>query len=414
MMRTKRFLFIFIAATVLISFAAMDAGAEKVFKLGTMGPYTGPAAQSGANQLAGTKQKFEEIGWKIGDYKIEHIMIDSQSDPAKGASAFTEAVERKGMQAVVGGWHSSVAIACADLEVKYGIPHISTGAAAKPLTEKIKEVPGYHLKFWSMPAMGTVLYYQFFEHLIKTNQWKPKSKQVALSAEETDWGRDWVVAAKDNLKKFGWEIVAEDYVQMGQTDFYPLLSRYKNMGVPLVMTTNTAAASISAYVKQIRELGLKGVFVSDGLTWIGEWYKLTGRASNGFLDLNAVWTPRSEPLRKNIKKNFGFDPTPSACGFGYDAAGMFIKIAERAIEKHKELTSKTILQVIKDEVMTGKLTYGWDDGAAIMKEYKYTPETYPDPQTDADHWFMPVVQFKSGKQLAVFPESVKMKEFELK
>ena len=43
-MRTKRFLFIFIAATVLISFAVMDAGAEKVFKLGTMGPYTGPAA----------------------------------------------------------------------------------------------------------------------------------------------------------------------------------------------------------------------------------------------------------------------------------------------------------------------------------------------------------------------------------
>jgi branched-chain amino acid transport system substrate-binding protein len=413
-MRTKRFLLIFIAAIFLISFAAMNAGAEKVFKLGTMGPYTGPAAQSGANQLAGTKQKFEEIGWKIGDYKIEHIMVDSQSDPAKGASAFTEAVERKGMQGVVGGWHSSVAIACADLEVKYGIPHISTGAAAKPLTEKIKEVPGYHLKFWSMPAMGTVLYYQFFDHLIKTNQWKPKAMQVALSAEETDWGRDWVVAAKANLKKFGWEIAAEDYVQMGQTDFYPLLSRYKNMGVPLVMTTNTAAASISAYVKQIRELGLKGVFVSDGLTWIGEWSKRTGRASNGFLDLNAVWTPRSEPLRKNIKKNFGFDPTPSACGFGYDAAGMFIKIAKRAIEKHKELTSQTILKVMKDEVMTGKLTYGWDDGAAIMKEYKYTPETYPDPQTDADHWFMPVVQFKNGKQLAVFPESVKMKEFELK
>ena len=413
-MRKKRFLTIVIAAAFLLSFAAMNASAEKVFKLGTMGPYTGPAAQSGANQLAGTKQKFEEIGWKIGDYKIEHIMIDSQSDPAKGANAFTEAVERKGMQAVVGGWHSSVAIACADLEVKYGIPHITTGAAALPLTEKIKEVPGYHLKFWSYPAMSTVLYYQFFENLIKTNQWKLKDKRVALSAEETDWGRDWIIAAKDNLKKYGWEVVAEDYVQVGQTDFYPLLSRYKDLGVPLVMTTNTAAASISAYVKQIREVGLKGVFVADGLTWIGEWYKLTGRSSDGFMDLNVIWTEKSDPLRKKIKKNFGFDPTPSACGLAYDAAGLFIKIAERAIEKHGELTSKTLLNVIKDEVMTGKLTYGWDDGGVIMKEYRYTPETYPDPQTDAEHWFMPVVQFKSGKQFAVFPESVKMKEFELK
>jgi branched-chain amino acid transport system substrate-binding protein len=262
--------------------------------------------------------------------------------------------------------------------------------------------------------MSTVLYYQFFEHLIKTNQWKLKDKRVALSAEETDWGRDWVIAAKDNLKKYGWEVVAEDYVQIGQTDFYPLISRYKDMGVPLVMTTNTAAASISAYVKQIREVGLKGVFVADGLTWIGEWYKLTGRASDGFMDLNVIWTAKSEPLRKKIKKNFGFDPTPSACGLAYDAAGLFIKMAKRAIEKHGELTSKTLLEVIKDEVMTGKLTYGWDDGGVIMKEYKYTAESYPDPQTDAEHWFMPVVQFKNGKQFAVFPESVKMKEFELK
>ena len=133
------------------------------------------------------------------------------------------------MQAVVGGWHSSVAIACADLEVKYGIPHVSTGAAALPLSEKIKEVPGYHLKFWSTPAMATVLYFQFFENLIKTNKWKPKAKQVALSAEETDWGRDWVIAAKENLKKYGWEIVDGGLCPDRSDRFLSALSRYKNV-----------------------------------------------------------------------------------------------------------------------------------------------------------------------------------------
>ena len=48
-MRTKRFLMIFIAATFLISFVAMNAGAEKVLKVGLMGPFTGPAAESGQN-----------------------------------------------------------------------------------------------------------------------------------------------------------------------------------------------------------------------------------------------------------------------------------------------------------------------------------------------------------------------------
>ena len=339
---------------------------------------------------------------------------DSVSDPAKGSNAFTEAVERKGMQAIVGGWHSSVAIACVDLEVKYGIPHISTGAAALPLSKKIQENPGYHFKFWGYPALATVLYYEFFNHLIKTGQWKPKVMKAALLCEETDWGRDWAVAAKDNLKKYGWEIVAEDYVAIGQTDFYPLISRYKKLGAPLVLTTQTAAASISAFVKQINEVGLKGMFVSDGLTWIGEWYKLTGRDSNGFIDLNVVWTDRSRPLKENIKKNFGFDATPSACGLAYDAAGLFIKAANRAIEKYGKLDKDTLFGVFKEEVMVGKLTYGWDDGAVIMKEYKFTAETYPDPVTDTDHWFMPVVQFKDGEQRIVFPESVKTHDFFLK
>jgi branched-chain amino acid transport system substrate-binding protein len=395
----------------MIPLTAVTAGAEKVFKVGSIGPFTGPAAQSGANQQAGVKQRFAEHNWMIGDYKIEHILVDSVSDPAKGSNAFTEAVERKGMQAIVGGWHSSVAIACVDLEVKYGIPHISTGAAALPLSRKIQENPGYHFKFWGYPALATVLYYEFFEHLIQTGKWKPKVKKAAMLCEETDWGRDWAIAAKDNLKKYGWEIAAEDYVAIGQTDFYPLISRYKNMGLPLVLTTQTAAASISAFVKQVTEIGLKGMFVSDGLTWIGEWYELTGRDSNGFIDLNVVWTPRSMPLKENIKKNFGFEATPSACGLAYDAAGLFIKASERAIEKYGKLDKDTLFGVFKEEVMTGKLTYSWDDGAVIMKEYKFTRETYPDPVTDTEHWFMPVVQFKDGEQRIVFPESVKTHDF---
>ncbi|NIP52022.1 MAG: amino acid ABC transporter substrate-binding protein, partial [Phycisphaerae bacterium] len=65
----------------------------------------------------------------------------------------------------------------------------------------------------------------------KNTEWKPKEKKVALCAEETDWGRDWIVAAKEQLKKRGWKIAEEDYTQIGQTDFYPLLSKYKSAGI---------------------------------------------------------------------------------------------------------------------------------------------------------------------------------------
>ena len=321
------------------------------------------------------------------------------------------------MQVGLANWHSSVALACVDIAVKYGIPHVAAFGAAKSITDKIKGDPKYHgywFKFWGHAALVNKLYYQFFEHLIETGQWKVPAKKMGISAEDTDWGHDWLTAAKGYLTEFGWEIASEDYVALGQTDFYPLLSRYKNMGLPLIMTTNTSAASIAAYVKQITEVGLKGMYVADGVTWVGNWYELMGRASNYFIDMNVIWTPRSKPFQKKFVERFKIDPAPLAAGLAYDAGGLFIKVLKKALDKYGELNNKTIYAIMKDEIMTGKMTYGWDEGAIVMKEYMWTEEMYPDPVTDQDHWFIPVVQFMDGKQFIVYPESLKTADYKFK
>jgi len=413
-MRTKRFLFIIIAAIFLISFAAMNAGAEKVLKVGIMGPFTGPAAESGQSIKNSLLLKLDEAGNKVGDYKLEYIFIDSQSDPAKASNAYVEAIERKGMQVGLGGWHSSVAMACVDQAVKYKVPHMGSMGAAKPLSDKIRSDPkylGYWFKFWSYPALGTKLYFDFIDWAAENSSWKPKKKIAALCAEETDWGRDWNAAAKVNLKASGWEIAMEDYTQIGQTDFYPLLSKYKNAGIPLVTITNTAAASVSAYIKQMREVGLKALPIVDGLGWVGNWYELTGRASDGIVDMNVQWTPLSEPYHQKFEKTYKFKPAASAGGISYDAAGTFLKMLNHTLEKYGKLDSESIHKVMAEEMATGKLTYGRSDGAIMMKEYKWTEELYPDPVTDADHWFMPVIQYKGGKAHVIFPLDLKAMDF---
>jgi branched-chain amino acid transport system substrate-binding protein len=393
----------------------MSAGAEKVLKVGMLGPFTGPAAQSGNNIKNSLLMGLEAANMMVGDYKIEVVYIDSQSDPAKATNAYVEAIERKGIQVGLGGWHSSVAIACVDIAAKYKVPHMGSMGAAKPLTDKILSDPkyqGYWFKFWGYPALATKLYYEFIQDAIDKGQFKPGKKIVGLSAEETDWGRDWVVTAKDMLPKYGWEIFSEDYVQIGQTDFYPLLTRYKKAKVPLIITTNTAAASVSAYIKQIKEIGLKTLPIIDGLGWVGEWYELTGRTSNGVVDMNVKFSALSQGYKDKFMEKYDFKPTPSAGGISYDIAGMFIKMLNRTLEKHGELNKETIHEVMNNEMRMGKLTYGKADGAIIMNEYKFTPEMYPDPVTDAAHWFMPVIQYKDGKAYIIYPESHKEKDFE--
>ena len=408
-MRKKRFLTIVIAAVFLMSFAAMNASAEKVLKVGLMGPFTGPAAESGQSIKNSLLMRLDEAGNKVGDYKLEIMFIDSQSDPAKATNAYVEAIERKGMQVGLGGWHSSVAMAVVDQAMKYKVPHMGGMGAAETITDKIKSDPkykGYWFKFWGYPALATELYFDFLDWATENTAWKPKKKIAALCAEETDWGRDWNKAGIANLKKYGWEIAMEDYTQIGQTDFYPLLSKYKSAGVPLVTITNTAAASVSAYIKQAREVGLKALPIVDGLGWVGNWYELTGRSSDGIVDMNVKWTPRSDAYRKGFEKKYKFKPSPSAGGISYDAAGMFLKVLKRTLEVHGKLDSESIHKVMLEEMIPGKLTYGYDDGSIMMKEYKFTEEMYPDPVTDANHWFMPVIQYKGGKAFIIYPRDI--------
>jgi branched-chain amino acid transport system substrate-binding protein len=203
----------------------------------------------------------------------------------------------------------------------------------------------------------------------------------------------------------------EDYTQIGQTDFYPLLSKYKSAGIELVTITNTAAASVSAYIKQMREVGLKALPIVDGLSWVGNWYELTGRSSDGIVDMNVKWTARSKPYREKFIEKYNFKPSASAGGISYDAAGMFLKVLNRALEKYGELNSETIHKITAEEMATGKLTYGFADGAITMKEYKFTPEYYPDPLTDANHWLMPVIQYKGGKANIIYPLDLKEMDF---
>ncbi len=95
--------------------------AEKVFKIGVLGPFTGAQAKVGAEFKASVDLALEEIGYQIGDYKVEPVWIDSQMDPAKAVGAYEEAIEAKTSPPVL-NWQSSVAVAVMDVVAKHKVP----------------------------------------------------------------------------------------------------------------------------------------------------------------------------------------------------------------------------------------------------------------------------------------------------
>ena len=353
---------------------------------------------------------FDEIDWTIGDYKLEITWIDSQSDPAKATNAYSEAVERAGIEAAFTNWHSSVAVAAMEVAAKYQIPHFWAFGAASTVNEKWVSDPekyGYWTgKAWPYPAKLIVGYRDVLEEAIKTGHWKPPQKLFAVACEETDWGRDTGAGFKKQFESAGWQLYSEDYFPIQQTDFYPLMSKWKNAGVTAICTSSSTAPVVAAFIKQAAETGVssKAMISADGLGWVGEWYKLTGRGSNGVLDMiPQLTTPEAKKWAEVFEKRYRFKPSPSSGGITYDGIRYWIKIARRAIEKHGKLDREGIYDVFKTEVWNGKLTFTTADGSIIMKRYQYSMGTMPDPVVGRGDYYFPVIQYKRGKGQIVFP-----------
>jgi len=418
-MRVKKLNVCTAIAVSLMFLFSTGAFAASTFKLGVLGPFTGPSAKTGSEFKGSVTMAMENIDYKIGDYKIELVWIDSQSDPAKATGAYAEAVESKGVQVAMLNWHSSVAAAVMDVAAQYKVQHMFAMGAAEIVNEKYKSNPEKYsywaAKGWPIPGDLIPGYVESINAAVASGKFKPEKKIVAIYGEETDWGRSVGAAFKSGFLATGWTILSEDYFPFTQTDFYSLLNKYKKGGAVVLAGSSTSAPSISAFIKQASEVGLKSVLVADGFGWNGDWYKMTGKASNHVLDMiPRLTTKAAQDWAKSIKAKFGYNPSPSASGLSYDYANFFIKIAKRTIEKHGKLDTESFHEVVMSELNTGKLTYGKADGALIMNEYKYTAKTVPDPVIASDAYFFPVLQYMNGTSNIIYPDDWKTGDFSAK
>ncbi len=405
--------FLIVCVGVVAFTPAAHAG-EKVLKVGVIGPFTGGSARTGEEIKNTAKMAFESIGYKVGDYKIKLVYIDTQGDPAKAASAYSEAAERQGVQATICGWYSSVMLALMDLAAKYEIPNVGSMGGASSAVEKYKSDPKYKglwMRGYPIVSKLSMAYVELLEDAIKEGKFKPKKKTVALYGIDNDWGREVVGGLKKSFSSKGWTIVSTDFFSKTQTDFYPLMGKYKKKGVAVLAGSSSAPAVSAAFIKQAAEIGVKSVIINDGLGWIGEWYKLTGKASNGVFDMIPKFgTKKAKAWAEAYKKKYGYAPGATASGLNHDNVHFFIKILRRTLKKYGELNKKTIRKVIVEEVCPGKLTYGQEDGAIMVKKLAYKPETYNDPIVGSNYWFLPVIQYMDGKSYIVYPKDLREKE----
>ena len=376
-----------------------------IFKLGILGPFSGPTESTGREYLRAVTMAFEAIGWQIGPYTVEPVWIDSEGDPAKAAAAYEEAIVEDGIQAAILNWHSSVALECMDVAAKYQIPHIFPYGATEAVNEKFHSDPakyGYWMnKGWPVPAKLSIAYVQALEAAIDEGAWHPERKNVAILAENTHWGRSFGQSIRQQLEAEGWTTVAEEYFPLDEVQFHPLLYLFKAKDLDLIAVTTTSMPSFAAFINQADEAGLESLVIADGLGWAGEWFAMTGESSDYVLDQIPGWaTSEGQTFAETFEQRWGTPPSPSAAGLAYDGTNMFIEVARQALAEYGQLSSQTVYRWARENLQTGKWSFR---NGIVMPEYKYTPETLPDPVLGPGYYMFPVRQYLNGEGRVIYP-----------
>jgi len=315
-----------------------EAEAAKKLKIGFMAPFTGPASRTGDMHRKGVEMALEDaraageipvrVDGKVRD--IEPVWVDSQSSPEKAVKAVTQAINR-GVKMMVTGWHSSVAMACMDAEAPLKIVHLGHGGESQYINFKINDNPYKYrgwFKGWPSPPIYAGLYGPPLKYFIEKGLWKPRNRKAGVIVEDTDYGRGWGEALAVSLRTAGFDVMPYDVNAIDETEFTPLLTKYKAANVSILALTQTGGVPMYNLIKQIRAMGLKAIVIAHGLTWTAEWYQNTGAASDYTLAMDSPYaiSPEQKLWLKRFKEKYGVEAAIAPSGQPYDYTRMAIKI----------------------------------------------------------------------------------------
>jgi len=308
MMREKRMMitvcfFMMFFVLLLTGQTGKAVAAEKVLVIGTTLPLSGPAAGWGLGLSRMNDFFAEDInkkgGLKIGKdvYKIKTVSYDHKGSPSEAAANATKLVSQDKIQYLIGGVIAA------------------TGMAILPVTQPAKVVTTS--LWWGKGIIGSDKPFSFRQTVsqmeiapamyawIKKNN--PNIKTMAQINPNDTSGWDTAAAVREAAEANGIQVVAQEFFERGTKDMYPFLTRILAKKPDLIDVGATTPGDGALIVKQLYELGYKGVKAWTCGTNPIEIIKLCGdEAAEGLLfaygqDLNG---PNSSPETRALSKRY--------------------------------------------------------------------------------------------------------------
>ena len=158
------------------------AMAQTTLKVGVILPLSGVSAVSGKAALNGIQLAADEVN-AAGKVRLELVVVDDGTDPAKAVPAFTKLMTVDRVDIVIGGLASGVTYALSGPVKQYGPLFLCIGAASSVVEQAFEGYPlFFHYHPWDYHNVAAAL--QFFQYLNQAHG----AKKVAILYEDGPFG----------------------------------------------------------------------------------------------------------------------------------------------------------------------------------------------------------------------------------
>jgi branched-chain amino acid transport system substrate-binding protein len=257
-----------IAGTVTVV-AALPASAQDTVKLGLVAAMSGQSAKSGEAIVRGLSLAIDEINGKGGvlGKKLELIVRDDESNPAKGATAARELVQREKVVALFGGLDTPVSIAIVPFVNQSKVPFMGVWAAGTPITRN-GAAENYVFRVSAVDELVD-------KALVDYSIAKYSAKKPGMILINNPWGESNEKGLKAALEAKKIPHAGIEKFETNDVDVVPQLTRLKEAGADVLYLVANVAPS-SQVVKSLDRMGWNVPIVSHWGPAGGRFSELAG------------------------------------------------------------------------------------------------------------------------------------------
>jgi branched-chain amino acid transport system substrate-binding protein len=320
-----------IGVGLLLASAIIGSAAGADLKIGFTFSLTGGTDDVGKSARMGAELALKEYNDKGGykGQKVEAVIYDDETKPAKGVENVTRLITRDKVFAIVGPVNSGVALAIIDIAQKNQMPLMDTIATAEQIIERYQNAPKNYI---FRVSLNDGIQTSFMIDYIKGR----KYQRIGLMHDSTGWGQSGRDTALRLLKEVNVNLVAGPEVfDQNDSDMTAQLTKMQDAKVDFIIAYSLAPAGVQI-AKSMQKIGLK-------TPWTGTWaliapnfLKLGGKELVEGVMAVTSYTPdhsaNARALHEKVERIFkdqGGDFYPVATAQTYDGTRLLLRALDK-------------------------------------------------------------------------------------